>query len=376
MTITELKAIMLCEGIDADPVAEELFRRQNPSNVKRGGLSSGAKMELVRESWKGAHGWFPELRLSVNAPLYRVREADVKVVATEPDTRDLTVYHKGKFVMRAKALPAPTWYGQKVDCFDITQILTKHGTQLAGAVYEDCALFGINEACRFCVINRSLKDKTPKLVLKSGDLFINALNKIPAEDYAGLSLNGGMTTHLGRGMELISPVVNRINRAYPKLPIAVEITPPEDLTWIGRLADAGVSSIMMNMECWDPEIRAQLIPGKSKYCTREMYLKAFRYALKILGPGRVTTCFIVGTEPVASLKSGITEVIDMGVIPSPLAGRYFEDVPDYPFVPNTYWREFLEIIRFTKDALGRGHISSTDKAGCVACGMCDMIGNL
>jgi len=66
-------------------------------------------------------------------------------------------------------------------------------------------------------------------------------------------------------------------------------------------------------------------------------------------------------------------VIKRGIIPSPLAGRYFEDVPNYSFAPNVNWKEFLEILYYSKRLMKQGGIISTDKAGCVACGMCDLI---
>ena len=371
LSLIELKAKMLCEGVNADTAAEELFRQQNPSNVKRGGLSSGGKMKLGD-------------KLFVNAPFYRKREVDLKVIADPTRERGVLICQGNEVLCKGEALLAPKWYGKKADGFPITKILTAHNRQLAGAVYEDCELFGIGEECQFCVMNHSLKDETfhpPKdkqnhLVLKAPSYFLSALQQIPVRDYGGLTLNGGMTLHPGRGMELIGSTVQAVHMAYPDLPIAVELAPPADLNWIDRLAKAGVSSMMMNLECWDPEIRARLIPGKNKYCDRLMYLKAFERALKVLGPGRVTTCFVVGTEPVESLKEGIREVVGMGAIPSPLAGRYFEDVPNYPFAPNADYRKFLDILAYAAMLMRAQGILSTDKAGCVACGMCDLIRDL
>ena len=88
---------------------------------------------------------------------------------------------------------------------------------------------------------------------------------------------------------------------------------------------------------------------------------------------RVTTYFVVGTEPRESLKKGIKEVIKLGVIPSPLASRYFEDVPNYPFTPHVDWREFLGVLYFAGEIIKQEGLISTDQAGWVACGMCDLI---
>ena len=131
-------------------------------------------------------------------------------------------------------------------------------------------------------------------------------------------------------------ILQRIREALGNIPIGVEITPPQDPAFIGQYSEA---------------------------------------AVKILGKGKVSTCFVVGTEPMDSLKQGIEKVVDFDVIPSPLAGRYFEQFTDYPFDPRVNWKDFLEIFRFTREQMLQRGLMSSDKAGCISCGMCDVIGD-
>lgn len=356
----EIKAKMLCEGVNTTPEIEKLFNQQNPFKVKRGGLSSGGKMSLMNGT------------IFVNAPFYRKRKVDLKLISDplNPDDGFIVNYRNGP-LCTGKILKAPEWYTESVKDFSITQILTLHNRQLAGAIYEDCALFGLKEECKFCVINHSLKNKSPLLVKKDSRLFIEALTKIPTEAYDGLTLNGGMTPHPGRGMEIIEPVVKDIFKAYPNLDIAVEITPPTDLSWIDRLKDAGVASLMMNLECWDDEIRNKTVPGKNKLCSKETYLKAFEHAVQIFGKGKVSSCFIVGIEKTESLKDGIQKIINLGVVPSLLAGRYFEDIPNYPFTPEVNFYDFLDVVDYSNLMMMK-KLKTIDKSGCVACGLCDI----
>ncbi|RLG19768.1 hypothetical protein DRN67_01855 [Candidatus Micrarchaeota archaeon] len=361
--LLETKAKLLCRGARVDAEARELFERQNPSKVKRGGLSSGGKVLLAET-------------LFVNFPFYEKRDTPLEVVRDGEREFGVLIREAGEAVCSAEVLQAPDWYDQTVNGFPITAIFTAHNRQLATAVFEDCALFATQEQCRFCVINRSLAKRNPNLRLKSGELLVAALDNIPTDAYAGITLNGGMTTASGRGIEVMVPVVEAIRKNYPTTPIAVEMTPPAELSWIDALADAGVSSLMMNLEIWNEKIREKLIPGKDRYCPKNQYLAAFERALEHLGVGKVSTCFVVGTEPIESLKQGIAEVVSRGVIPSPLAGRYFEDIPDYPFVPDVDWREFLDVVRFAAQELKKAGVRTTDRAGCVACGMCDLIKDL
>ncbi|MBP8617978.1 MAG: radical SAM protein [Candidatus Pacebacteria bacterium] len=355
-----LKARLLCEGANVNQEVLSLFLRQNPSGIKRGGLSSGGKIKLET-------GFF------VNFPLYLRQQVPFSIIKDPEKDNGIFIVEEKKVVSAAEIIEPPSWYAKTVQGFEITKIFTAHNRQLAAAVFEDCVLFHLNQQCRFCVINRSLKQKNPKLILKSEILLVEALNKIPRESYDGITLNGGMTLTLGRGMEILIPVVRLLRQTQADISIAVEITPPVDLIFIKELREAGASSLMMNLETWDEEQRQKIIPGKNKYCPRSQYLKAFEYALKIFGPGRVSTCFVVGTESLESLKQGIEEVINLGVIPSPLAGRFFEDIIGYPFCPKVNWQEFMEVLKFTTLKLREKKIQNTDKAGCIACGMCDVI---
>ncbi|MFA6553735.1 MAG: radical SAM protein [Patescibacteria group bacterium] len=359
-TALELKAKLLCEGFNADETSARLFAQQNPSGILRGGLSSGGKMHLD-------NGFF------VNAPVYHSTPVALQI-RTDPERPfGFILSEEGEFLCRGTILQAPAWYDQRVQDFPITLVMTAHNRQLVTAVYEGCSLSERSEMCKFCVMYRSLPSKNPQLVVKSAELIMKAMQTIPVSDYGGLTINGGMTFSLGNGMELIEPVVRAARGQYPNLPIAIEMAPPEDLDWIDRLTEAGMSSLMMNLECWDPTVRESLIPGKNRRCPREKYLDAFDRAYTVLGAGKVSTCFIVGVEPMDSLKDGIKAAVDHGAVPSPLAGRRFEDIHDYPFQPNVDWREFMDVLRFARTSMFEKGLASCDEAGCVACGMCDLI---
>jgi len=372
----ELKARLLCEGANPEDETTAIFlESQNPQKVLRGGLSSGLKVKLGNK--QDSIGSLPVIQpfqreFVVNFPLYSKIPVALKVRATESG---LVILENGEEIGRAEILSPPDWYDQNVDKYPITSILTQHNDQVVGSVYEWCSLFNTGEQCKFCVIDKSQKCKDLRGVRRKSELILKALERIPREAYRGIGLNGGMTFAEGRGLEQMIPLIEQIRKKIGAVPIAVEMTPPADLDWIDKFADAGGESLMMNLETWDDKIRNKLIPGKAKYCPKESYFKAFERALKVLGEGKVSTCFVVGSEPKESLKEGIKRVTDYGVIPSPLAGRYFENIADYPFDPTVDWQEFLETFRFTRAQMAEKGLISSDSAGCIACGACDIIGD-
>ncbi len=309
-------------------------------------------------------------KVLVNFPIYHSLPASISVELDQQN--DLIFLEANQVIGNGVPLSPPVWYGQKLrNGTPIERILTQHGGQIAGAVYEDCALFNLGNPCQFCVMRFSTAESNMRL--KSGEQFVEAISLIPDSLCTSLTLNGGMTTHRGRGIELITPVVSEIRRAFSGLSMAVEITPPEDLDWLDRLKSAGCDSLMMNLECWDKKARRKYISGKDDYCPRELYLTAFEEALKVFGQGRVSSCFVCGIEKLETLKEGIINTIGLGVVPSPLSGRCFEDISGYNFTAHMDWHEFVEVLAFTKIEMSKAGLYSTDRAGCVACGMCDMV---
>ena len=226
----------------------------------RGGLSSGLKIRINPQ--------LPSAReFKVNFPLYLKRPASLKIRATETG---LIILENDEEIGRAEILQPPEWYDQNVDGYPITSILTQHGDQLAGAVYEWCCLFNTGEQCKFCVMDRSQSNADLKNVQLKAELLIKAFQKIPREAYKGIILNGGMTFSLGRGLEVMIPVVQQIREQIGKIPISVEITPPKDLALIEEFAQAGGESLMMNLEIWDDETRRNIIPGKQNIAKRKI----------------------------------------------------------------------------------------------------------
>ena len=96
-----VKAKLLCEGANPDQATLELFAQQNPSGVKRGGLSSGGKLKLGG-------------RIFVNAPFYLKREVGLGIQADLNRVKGVSVidHQSQTIIVAGEVLLAPSWYNQ------------------------------------------------------------------------------------------------------------------------------------------------------------------------------------------------------------------------------------------------------------------------
>ncbi|MDO8672463.1 MAG: hypothetical protein Q7O66_13690 [Dehalococcoidia bacterium] len=77
----------------------------------------------------------------------------------------------------------------------------------------------------------------------------------------------------------------------PNLQISTQPMSNKDMR---RLKDVGLDCISFNLEVWDPEIFAEVCPGKSYHRGHERYLEAYQEAVEIFGPGHVGCDFVAG----------------------------------------------------------------------------------
>jgi hypothetical protein len=69
------------------------------------------------------------------------------------------------------------------------------------------------------------------------------------------------------------------------------------------------------LEVWDTARAKQITPGKIEFTTRERHLKALYIADKH-GHSKAYSNFIIGLEPLETLKKGATYLAERDIIPS------------------------------------------------------------
>ncbi|HRT81652.1 MAG TPA: radical SAM protein [Oscillospiraceae bacterium] len=135
-----------------------------------------------------------------------------------------------------------------------------------------------------------------------------------------IQITGGSTFSPIKEEKYISAYMESINSNVGRDKILGEIllyiTPPEKTDVIDRYFELGADRIACSLEVWDDKIAAMVTLGKREYTTKDRHLRALEYISEKHGKGKAFSNFIIGLEPLESLKKGASCLAQRGVIPS------------------------------------------------------------
>ncbi|MGX6449349.1 MSMEG_0568 family radical SAM protein, partial [Patulibacter sp. S7RM1-6] len=202
-----------------------------------------------------------------------------------------------------------------------------HGRNvLATTVVQTCIRYRSEDTrCRFCTIEESLRAGTTAQVKRPEDLAAVAAAAVRLDGVGQMVMTTGTSNGRDRGAKHLVRCVEAVLAAVPGLPIQVQIEPPLDLEWIDRLHEAGAAAVGIHVEALDEDVRRRWTPGKAEVPIAR-YEEAWRRAVAVFGPNRVSTYLLVGLgEDPDELVAGAERLIAMGVYPfvvpyRPMAG--------------------------------------------------------
>jgi len=182
-------------------------------------------------------------------------------------------------------------------------------------------------------------------------------------------LTGGNLYTSDRGASQYIRILKEI-RSLSNIPVAIEISPPEDLKILEDFHKFGATAIEMNVEIWDDRIRKMMMPGKAQI-KREYYIEAWKKAVEIFGKGNVGSAIIIGLESLESSFEGIKAMIDVDCLPSiipfkPSSGAILEKFR------NCSPAEVVSATKYATKLLAEKGLSSMNGPGCIGCGACTL----
>ena len=193
----------------------------------------------------------------------------------------------------------------------ISEYIQKEGKNtLICSISNSCCYFSKNEQCAFCALNKGIninEDDRIEMISKAFQIILKEDNSIKS-----INLTGGNLYTEDRGLFQYIKILKAI-RSVSNIPVAVEISPPEDLELLKVLKDEGATAIEFNVEIWDEKIRKIIMPGKAMI-KREYYIKAWKKAVELFGIGNVGSGIIIGLENTKSSLEGIKAMIEVRML--------------------------------------------------------------
>jgi len=160
------------------------------------------------------------------------------------------------------------------------KIALLHGRDCLGTtIFQACHLWGTDDACRFCGIGLSLKNKNT-IVEKKPDDLAEVAEKAKETD------------------------VIRVVKERTSLPIHIQITPQDDHSVYKELKYAGADTIGIHIESFDLDVLDKIAPFKSSLGLKR-FLIAWEYSVGVFGKGQVSSFIIAGIgERFGSIMDG------------------------------------------------------------------------
>ena len=284
------------------------------------------------------------------------------------------IYREGVRLASAQAPARPRFYElSTADGIPYWKIALLHLDSLASTVIQSCAYWGTDDQCRFCGIELSLQAGSTVRVKRPEHLAEVAVAARDLDGAVDVTLTTGSTYGPDRGALYLSRCAAAVKRASG-LPVEAQFEPPADLSVLERVRDAGVDSVGIHVESFDPEVLARVAPAKARTGI-EGYVAAWRRAVELFGRGQVSTYVILGMGEDPDLTvEGCRRAIDLGVYPfvvplRPVPGSLMEacSPPTADHVDAVY-RRVVPYLR------ARGLSAGAVRAGCARCQACSAMG--
>jgi len=287
---------------------------------------------------------------------------------------DWSLYRDDRRLAGAEVPPKPKIYDlETADGIPYWKIALLHLDSLASTVIQTCIYWGNDDQCRFCGIELSLEAGRTIPVKTPEQLAEVAKAAKELDGAVDVTLTTGTTRGPDKGALYLAKCAKAIKEASG-LSVQVQFEPPDDLSVLEVVKEAGVDAIGMHVESFDPAVLEFVAPAKARTGV-EGYFRAWERAVGLFGRGQVSTYVILGMgEDPDVTAAGCRRAVDMGVYPfvvplRPVPGSLMEDlVPPPPDYVESMYRQVVPYV--VSHGLGSWDV----RAGCARCQACSVMG--
>lgn len=219
--------------------------------------------------------------------------------------------------------------------------------------------------CKFC----SIKPTDEQKVVPAQEVVAGLKALFEKTDRYSINLGGGTHVNPDNMVRYLIEIITGV-RKFTNTPISVELAPPSNLDLIAELKAAGASSLIMNLEVANPQLRREICPGKSSI-TYEHYYVAYKRGVEVFGRGKISCVLIAGIQPKEDIVEECKKLTDIGVIPTIIPFKAMDDC-EFHGKPNCNHEDLLWISSQVGAMLRAKGLSPQMQEGCTKCGGCSL----
>ena len=253
----------------------------------------------------------------------------------------------------------PKWYSRVTSSdVEMRRIGVLQGNYLGIYISNRCMYWALSSACKFCTTGKNvgIEEELHKTV----EDVIEVARAARAE-------SGCIFTHLNtgyhfeesdkraaiHGLQQCAPYVKALREHVGGF-IGVQAIPlpKHRFDKYDEVIDLGADHFSFCYEFEDPDVFADMCPGKAATLGQQTFFDAMEYTAKKLGKGRVSGEIIAGIEPIEATKRGIDRIVNAGAFPTVCIFRptIGSDLEHYPPPDPT---EMMEVFSYMHDACRR-----------------------
>lgn len=270
-------------------------------------------------------------------------------------------------------LDFPDWVYNKINGEMIGKVARPHSDKCISFWPSlNCSYIKKGQGCKYCGLT-SLSEID---MIQLEPEYIAEIVHIALEHNCNyeINLSGGTCSSPDNSANYLSFVCTEIVKKCGRIAISIECVPPDNITYLLKLKNSGATSITMNIEVYDEELRKSMCPGKG-VINNKRYFDSLKYAVEIFGEGNVFSVLIVGIQPKQDIIAACEKMIEMGVIPTLIPFKPLDGTP-MENAPLTDCTDYIEVSRKVAIMLKNRHLEIGKTSGCAACGACSLEINL
>ncbi len=194
------------------------------------------------------------------------------------------------------------------------QIALLHGEDCLGStVVQTCLYQDEGRGCKFCGISESLNSKKT-IARKTPSHLAEVAEAAKSEGVRHAVLTSGCWGDDSSVIYYLADCTRAIKQRTG-LKVQAQFNPPANLDLLSVLKEAGVDTVGINIESFEPSVLKEVSPHKARV-GQEGYRRCWQEAVRIFGRNQVISFLIAGLgESSQSLIRGCEQLAELGVYP-------------------------------------------------------------